>query len=52
MKVVEVTKVKIKCPECGEVQDAQVEHGVPFFTYLHWCQNCEYVIMESEFIEV
>jgi hypothetical protein len=38
----------IKCAECGKVQQAIVEHSEPFYTYVHTCVSCGYVIMESE----
>ena len=41
---------KIKCPECGRVQFAKVEHTFPFYTYIHTCKKCSHVIMESEWI--
>ena len=44
--------VKIQCPECRQVQDAQVELTFPFHTYIHTCEKCKYVIMESEWMEV
>ena len=48
----EITKVRIKCPECGTMQDAIVEHTLPFSTYVHFCEKCGYVIMESEWEEI
>ena len=43
----------IKCPECGEVQDAEVtyEDYMPFPTYVHECE-CGYIIMESDWEKV
>ncbi len=41
--------VKIQCPECNTIQDAVVEMTAPFPTYIHHCEKCAYVIMESEF---
>jgi len=38
----------IKCPSCEKLQDATVEHTAPFWTYIHFCEHCEYMIMESE----
>lgn len=38
----------IRCPECGTVQEAEVEATIPWFTYIHTCEKCGYVIMESE----
>ena len=42
----------IRCPACHKVQDAAVLHTYPFYTYVHHCINCKYVIMESEWEEV
>ena len=39
---------RIICPNCGSVQEATVEHYVPFWSYVHECENCDYVILESE----
>ena len=39
---------KIKCPECNQVQEATVEHTIPFTTFIHECDKCKYVIMESD----
>lgn len=39
---------KIICPECGSVETATVEHTVPWYSYVHTCRGCGYVIMESE----
>lgn len=50
MKQITVIKVdKIKCPNCGKVQDAEVtQHlNAPFATYIKNCE-CGYTIMESE----
>ncbi len=44
--------VMIKCPSCDYVQAAIIEHSVPFNTYIHHCEKCEYIIMESEWDEV
>lgn len=38
----------IKCPSCGFLQAAIVEHTAIFPTFLHQCIECNYVIMESE----
>jgi len=43
---------KIKCPECLTVQNAKVEHTRPFYTYVHHCEKCGLIIMESEWKEV
>lgn len=42
----------ISCPDCGGHQLAVVEHTFPWFSYVHTCGFCEYVIMESEWEEV
>lgn len=44
--------VRIICPECGQIQYAKVEHTIPFSTYIHKCEKCEYIIMESEWQRV
>lgn len=41
----------IICPDCGLTQEAVVEHTVPFWTFVHKCDNCGYVICESEWEE-
>lgn len=43
-----MTTEKIVCPECGQIQYAKVEDTIPFPTYIHECEKCEYIIMESE----
>lgn len=44
-----IKEVKIECPECGRIEIAVEDHTTePFSTYLHSCNNCGYVIMESE----
>jgi transcription elongation factor Elf1 len=45
---VEFTPMMIKCPACDTVQAAICEHTIPFKTYIHDCEICEYTIMESE----
>lgn len=42
----------ILCPECGSKELATVRHKRPWWVYLHECQNCDYVIMESEWEKV
>jgi uncharacterized Zn finger protein len=39
---------RIRCPECGQEQDAVVQHTRPFWTYICHCKKCGYTIMESE----
>ena len=43
---------RIWCPNCGKEQDAKVEHTAPFYTYIHNCIECDYLIMESEWNKV
>jgi len=38
----------ICCPNCNNIQKAEVTNGIPFATYIHECTNCAYMIMESE----
>lgn len=48
-----INEVKIECPECGSIETAIEDHTTePFSTYLHSCNKCGYVIMESEWKEV
>jgi len=44
--------VKIKCPECGQEQKAKVTKTFPFYTYIHNCKKCSYVITESDWDEI
>lgn len=44
--------VKIKCPQCGEIQEAYVKESFPFYDYTHKCEICGYWICESEWEEV
>lgn len=42
-------EVTIACPECGSHEIAIVDYTTaPYPTYLHSCNKCGYVIMESE----
>jgi len=38
----------IVCPNCDLEQVAMVEHTIPFYSYVHICNECGYTIMESE----
>lgn len=51
---VEVESVKIECPNCGEICDAEVMHTdyEPFADYTHLCEHCSYWITESEWEEI
>lgn len=46
--IVEMHKETIQCPECNHIQEAIVEHTIPWNTYVHTCTMCKYIIMESE----
>lgn len=39
---------EIICPNCEAIQEAEVEHTMPWWTYIHECGLCGYTIMESE----
>ena len=42
-------KQLIICPECGSIELATIDTTtVPFYTYIHFCKKCEYIIMESD----
>lgn len=44
-----INEVKIECPECGSIEIAVEDYTTaPFPTYIHSCNKCGYVIMESE----
>lgn len=48
-----IEEVKIECPECGSIEIAVEDHTTePFSTYLHSCNKCGHVIMESEWNRV
>lgn len=38
----------IICPECSFVQDAEVQHTEPFYTYIKKCECCSSFITESD----
>ncbi len=38
----------IVCPGCQSMQSAEVEHTRPWWSYVHTCTECGYIIMESE----
>lgn len=42
----------IKCPDCGHIEGAEVLHTFPWFTRIHYCTKCKYLIMESEWDKV
>lgn len=43
---------KIKCPECSTIQITIVQEFWPWDNYTHHCENCGYIIMESEWDRV
>ena len=44
-----IKEVKIEWPECGSIKIAGEDYTTaPCPTYLHRCNKCEHVIMESE----
>ncbi len=44
-----IKEVKIECPECGSIEIAVEDYTTePFPTFLHSCNKCGAVIMESE----
>ena len=49
---IEFEPVMIKCPECKTIQAAIVEHTIPWGTHIHECNECKYLIMESEWEEI
>jgi C4-type Zn-finger protein len=44
------TKQTIRCPNCEHVQDAEIitDDIYPWPIYIHECERCDYLIMESE----
>lgn len=43
----------IKCPSCGMIQKAVVEHKhYPWDIYVHECVECDWIITESDWEEV
>lgn len=38
----------IKCPNCSQIQIGTVVPTLPFNTFVHECESCKYIIMESE----
>lgn len=48
-----IEEVKIECPECGSIEIAVEDHTTePFSTYLHSCNKCGHVIIESEWNKI
>ena len=43
---------EIKCPECNKEQTANVAHTLPWYSYVHECIECKYIIMESEWNKI
>lgn len=42
----------IECPECKRIQKAQIELTYPWFSFVHKCTRCKYIIMESEWNKI
>lgn len=38
----------IVCPECAAIERATVIHTVPWYSYVHECTKCGFIIMESD----
>ena len=51
-EIIETHSEIIECPECKKSQAAIVEHTFPWWSYVHNCTNCGYVIMESEWNKI
>jgi hypothetical protein len=49
-------KVKVICPNCNGIVPAEVGSDPTntgfYHTYIAECQNCDYIIMESEWDEI
>ncbi len=43
---------KIECPNCHSIELAKVEHTEPWWSYVHECKKCDYLIGESEWDKV
>lgn len=54
VSIVEQEPVQIVCPDCGAIEQAYavLYEGTPFWTYIHECTNCGYIISESEWEEL
>jgi|WetSurMetagenome_2_1015567.scaffolds.fasta_scaffold235419_3 hypothetical protein len=49
----EFIPVKIKCPECGKICNAEIEtNDFPFAVYIHTCEHCGHIIQEDEWEEI
>ena len=48
----ETIKELIVCPECSTTQEAEVVLTIPWPSFVHHCEKCKYVIMESEWNRV
>ena len=49
-----ICKVKIVCPECEQICNAEITQfgNFPFANYIHVCEHCGYIILESEWEEI
>ncbi|RKD96752.1 hypothetical protein [Marinifilum flexuosum] len=45
------SKQTIVCPECNLVQVGTIQKTLPFPTFIHECDKCGHIIMESEWQE-
>ena len=43
---------RIRCPRCEHEQDATVAQTYPHWSFVHKCDQCGYIIMESEWERV
>lgn len=42
----------IICPNCNSKQLGEVEETFPWLTFIHECEKCNYIIMESEWVNI
>jgi len=42
----------IRCPNCGAIRTATVQHTYPFWMFVHHCDECDYNITDSEWERV
>lgn len=41
-------KENIECPNCHDCQLATIIESLPWWTYIHTCTSCNYLITESD----
>lgn len=44
--------IKIRCPNCQTIEEAEIKESIPFNIYIHNCSKCDFTIMESDWEEV